>query len=265
MCIVFCLFFVLIFVTGLFVSATVHASRWRRLFSFPSLFSSCVSPVSVFRVLSGAVYVYVCIMYVYMCLCLSKERSGGPCSSKAVTSRFERCSLGTCSRDLYRPFRLRLGASTGELRLSFCSGSLHLATCRECLIAHPRTCGPSLLVLTWGFLSLCLCLCLSLYVYVYVYVFVYVFVYVYVYVFVYVYVHVYVYVYLYVFVNVYVFVFVSICVWSVSGKMVNAPWAEPKSGGTLLEASRDTNAQIVRYTFFMGAKDKSNHLTAGSL
>ena len=29
-----------------------------------------------------------------------------------------------------------------------------------------------------------------------------------------------------------------------------------------MEASRDTNAQIVRYTFFMGAKDKSNHLTA---
>ena len=32
-----------------------------------------------------------------------------------------------------------------------------------------------------------------------------------------------------------------------------------------MEASRDTNARIVRYTFFfMGAKDKSNHLTAGS-
>ena len=40
-------------------------------------------------------------------------------------------------------------------------------------------------------------------------------------------------------------------------------WA--KSGETLVEASRDTNAQIVRETFFMGAKDKSNHLTAGSL
>ena len=38
-----------------------------------------------------------------------------------------------------------------------------------------------------------------------------------------------------------------------------------KSGETLVEASRDTNAQIVRYTFFMGAKDKSDHLTAGSL
>ena len=37
-----------------------------------------------------------------------------------------------------------------------------------------------------------------------------------------------------------------------------------KSGETLVEASRDTDAQIVRYTFFMGAKDKSNHLTAGS-
>ena len=32
-----------------------------------------------------------------------------------------------------------------------------------------------------------------------------------------------------------------------------------------MEASRDTDVQIVRYTFFMGAKDKSNHLTAGSL
>ena len=31
-----------------------------------------------------------------------------------------------------------------------------------------------------------------------------------------------------------------------------------------MEVSRDTNAQIVRYTFSMGARDKSNHLTAGS-
>ena len=31
-----------------------------------------------------------------------------------------------------------------------------------------------------------------------------------------------------------------------------------------MEGSRDTNVQIVRYTFFIGAKDKSNHLTAGS-
>ena len=47
--------------------------------------------------------------------------------------------------------------------MSFCFGSLHLATCRECLIAHPRACGPSLLVLTWGCLSLSLSLsvCLS--------------------------------------------------------------------------------------------------------
>ena len=42
-------------------------------------------------------------------------------------------------------------------------------------------------------------------------------------------------------------------------------WWWAKSGKTLVEASRDTNAQIVRYTFFMGAKDKSNKLTAGSL
>ena len=32
-----------------------------------------------------------------------------------------------------------------------------------------------------------------------------------------------------------------------------------------MEASRDTNAQIVRKTCFMGARDKSNHLTVGSL
>ena len=49
-------------------------------------------------------------------------------------------------------------------------------------------------------------------------------------------------------------VFVCVCVW----------WWWAKSGETLVEASRDTNAQIVRYTFFMGAKDNSNHLTAGS-
>ena len=38
-----------------------------------------------------------------------------------------------------------------------------------------------------------------------------------------------------------------------------------KSGETPVEASRDTNAQIVRYTCFMGAKDTSNNLTVGSL
>ena len=38
-----------------------------------------------------------------------------------------------------------------------------------------------------------------------------------------------------------------------------------KSGETPVEASRDTNAQIVSYNCCMGAKDKSNHLTAGSL
>ena len=36
------------------------------------------------------------------------------------------------------------------------------ATNRESLTAHPRACGPSLLVLTRGCLSLCLCLCLCL-------------------------------------------------------------------------------------------------------
>ena len=53
---------------------------------------------------------------------------------------------------------------------------------------------------------------------------------------------------------------VSVCVWKDGERTVGrAKWGE-----TLVEASRDTNAQIVRYTFFMGVKDKSNHLTAGS-
>ena len=51
------------------------------------------------------------------------------------------------------------------------------------------------------------------------------------------------------------------CVWKDGERTVS----RAKSGETLVEASRDTNAQIVRETFFMGAKDKSNHLTAGSL
>ena len=53
---------------------------------------------------------------------------------------------------------------------------------------------------------------------------------------------------------------VSVCVWKDGERTVG----RAKSGETLVEASRDTNAQIVRYTFFMGVKDKSNHLTAGS-
>ena len=63
----------------------------------------------------------------------------------------------------------------------------------------------------------------------------------------------------------YVYMYVYMCVWSVSGEMGERTVSRAKSGETLVEASRDTNAQIVRYTFFMGAKDKSNHLTAGSL
>ena len=51
------------------------------------------------------------------------------------------------------------------------------------------------------------------------------------------------------------------CVWKDGERTVS----RAKSGETPVEASRDTNAQIVRYPFFMGAKDKSNHLTAGSL
>ena len=57
---------------------------------------------------------------------------------------------------------------------------------------------------------------------------------------------------------------VSICMWCV-WKDGERTVSRAKSGETPVEASRDTNAQIVRYTFFMGAKDKSNHLTAGSL
>ena len=51
------------------------------------------------------------------------------------------------------------------------------------------------------------------------------------------------------------------CVWKDGERTVS----RAKSGETPVEASRDTNAQIVRKTCFMGAKDKSNHLTAGSL
>ena len=60
----------------------------------------------------------------------------------------------------------------------------------------------------------------------------------------------------------YMHVFLCVeCVWKDGERTVS----RAKSGETLVEASRDTNAQIVRYTFFMGAKDKSNHLTTGSL
>ena len=47
---------------------------------------------------------------------------------------------------------------------------------------------------------------------------------------------------------------VSVCVWKDGERTVR----RAKSGETPVEASRDTNAQIVRETFFMGAKDKSN-------
>ena len=54
-------------------------------------------------------------------------------------------------------------------------------------------------------------------------------------------VHVHVYVYVYVYVE---------CVWKDGERTVS----RAKSGETLVEASRDTNAQIVRYTFFMERK-----------
>ena len=51
------------------------------------------------------------------------------------------------------------------------------------------------------------------------------------------------------------------CVWKDGERTVR----RAKSGETLVEASRDTDAQIVRYICFMGAKDKPNNLVAGSL
>ena len=77
-------FFVSMFVTGLFFSTPLFTrlSRWRRLFSFPSLFSSSGSPVSVFVCCPArwkcicicvcvceCVYVYVYV-YVYVCVWL---------------------------------------------------------------------------------------------------------------------------------------------------------------------------------------------------
>ena len=49
--------------------------------------------------------------------------------------------------------------------------------------------------------------------------------------------------------HVYVYVYVE-CVWKDGERTVS----RAKSGETLVEASRDTNAQIVRYTFFMGSE-----------
>ena len=69
-----------------------------------------------------------------------------------------------------------------------------------------------------------------------------------------------------------VYVYMCMCMCMYMYMCVECVWKDgertesrAKSGETLVEASRDTNAQIVRYTFFMGANDKSNHLTAGSL
>ena len=76
------------------------------------------------------------------------------------------------------------------------------------------------------------------------------------------------------YVYVYVFVYVYVCVIQKVVRVRQNCWdwkdgertvRRAKSGETLVEASRDTNAQIVRYTFFMGAKDKSNHPVADSL
>ena len=56
-----------------------------------------------------------------------------------------------------------------------------------------------------------------------------------------------------------------LCVWCVCVVCCCVSVRRAKSGETVVEASRDTNAQIVRYAFFLGAKDKSDHLTVGSL
>ena len=55
-------------------------------------------------------------------------------------------------------------------------------------------------------------------------------------------------------------VYVYVCVWKDGERTVR----RAKSVETLVGASRDTNAQIVRKTFFVGAKDKSNHIMAGA-
>ena len=109
-------------------------------------------------------------------------------------------------------------------------------------------------------ICICICVCVCVYVCVYVYV--------------------YVYVYMYVYMCMCICVYMCMCVCkfrdleSGPSKTKCQVWKDgertvrrAKSEGTLVEASRDTNAQIARYTCFMGANDKSNHnrsLTASS-
>ena len=73
-------------------------SRWRRLFSFPSLFSSSVSPISVFlccpaRCMCICTCLYVCVcVFVCICVCVCKFRdleSGSSKTGKVVNEVWE--------------------------------------------------------------------------------------------------------------------------------------------------------------------------------
>ena len=77
--------------------------------------------------------------------------------------------------------------------------------------------------------------------------------------------YVYVYAYVYVYVYVYVCVCMYVCVWSVSGKDGERTVSRAKSEETLLELQEKLTRKSFVILVFMGAKDKSNHLTAGSL
>ena len=93
----------------------------------------------------------------------------------------------------------------------------------------------------------------SVHVFVHVFVFVYMYMYMFMYIYMYMYVHVYVYVCLHMCME---------CVWKDGERTVS----RAKSGETIVEASKErkTRKSFVK-PVFMGAKDKSNHLTGGSL
>ena len=96
-------------------------------------------------------------------------------------------------------------------------------------------------------MSLCLCLCVCVCVCVCVCLCVWAWAWAWACVCVCVCVHVHVHVHVHV--NVYVYVYVE-CVWKDGERTVS----RAKSGETPVEASRDTNAQVVRYTFFHGSE-----------
>ena len=74
-----------------------------------------------------------------------------------------------------------------------------------------------------------------------------------------------VYVYVYVYMFLYMYMYVYMCVWSVSGKMVNAPWAGQSQEKLKWRLQEILTRKLFVILFFMGAKDESNHLTAGFL